>query len=159
MTYSTLKPGKPLAPGTKPLRRTPMRASLNPINRAGMATLRKRQGAPVVRKGTLKSRKVRANAAERAWMAAVAQLGCIVCRLQGRGFVPCAVHHIVEGARRLGHLFTIGLCDPGHHQHSPDPQQISRHPDKARFTAAYGCEYVLLETTKTLLRATGKVPS
>lgn len=74
----------------------------------------------------------------------VANFGCVVCWLQHHIKTPCAVHHIVEGARRLGHLFTIGLCDPGHHQGAQrDSGKISRHPWKARFEAAYGDEYEL----------------
>lgn len=109
-----------------------------------------RKAAPA-RKSAMKSRKIRPTAEESTWMDAVAELGCIVCRRQNRGYVPCAVHHIVEGGRRVGHLFTIGLCDPGHHQNTPDPEQISRHPNKARFTAAYGSEYELLEITQAIL--------
>lgn len=99
----------------------------------------------------MKHGKVPPNAAERRWMASVAELGCIVCRNLGYGVVPCAVHHIVEGGRRVGHMFTIGLCDPGHHQQSPDTAEISRHPDKARFEDAYGTEYELLAQTQLLL--------
>lgn len=93
----------------------------------------------------IKHGKVPATVEEKRWMANVAAFGCIVCHLQGRGYVPCAVHHIVEGGRRVGHLFTIGLCDPGHHQNTPDRSEISRHPNKARFVAAYGTEYELRE--------------
>lgn len=92
------------------------------------------------------------NAAERLWLARVADLGCIVCLLFHDSKTPCAVHHIVEGGRRLGHMWTIGLCDPGHHQNSPDKKaKISRHPTRARFVEAYGTEYGLLEKTKELL--------
>lgn len=90
--------------------------------------------------------------AEKAWMDLITALGCIVCRLQGRGYVPAAVHHIKQGNRRRGHLFTIPLCDPGHHQNAPASSgQISRHPDKARFEAEYGTEMQLLEETKRAL--------
>lgn len=164
-----------IKPGATPMKRsTPLRASKTPLNRAGMDTLRVRhQGAPVqadvdgeplytplpppgnqpaiYKRSTLKAKKIPPTAAERRWMAQVAKLGCIVCLRQGRGYVPCAVHHIVEGGRRLGHMHTIGLCDPGHHQKSPDPAQPSRHPDRARFTAAFGSEYELLEYTRELL--------
>lgn len=99
-----------------------------------------------------KSGKVKPNTEESEWMAKVAEFGCIVCHLFHRAKTPCAVHHIVEGGRRVGHLWTFGLCDPGHHQNAPvDSGKISRHPDKARFEAAYGTEYELLEKTKELL--------
>ena len=87
--------------------------------------------------------------AEREWMASVARLGCIVCRLQGRSYVPCAVHHILDGGRRKGHMETIGLCDPGHHQGAPKSSgQVSRHPNKAQFEARYGTEEFLLAVTR-----------
>lgn len=82
---------------------------------------------------------------ESAWMGWITDFGCVVCALQHKVKTPCAVHHIVEGGRRLGHLFTIGLCDPGHHQNTPDKAlKISRHPTKQRFEAEYGTEYELL---------------
>lgn len=127
---------------TKPMART------SAIGVLGAASVQRKAPA---RKAKMKAKKIRPTAAESTWMDAVAELGCIVCRKQHRGYVPCAVHHIVEGGRRLGHMFTIGLCDPGHHQNTPDPEQISRHPNKARFTAAYGSEYDLLEQTKMIL--------
>jgi hypothetical protein len=36
---------------------------------------------------------------ERAWMDSITRLGCIVCRIQGRGFVPAAVHHLLFGSK------------------------------------------------------------
>lgn len=82
-------------------------------------------------------------------MRAIVELGCIVCRLQQRGFVPAAVHHLTRGGVRIGHLDSIPLCDPGHHQGAPvGSGQISRHPDKARFEAAYGTEEALLAETR-----------
>jgi hypothetical protein len=142
---SPLKPGKPLQ------RKSPM-------NRTGVLSAtsfaRTKASDEKPKRRAMKHGKKPANAAESAWMASVAALGCIVCRRQGRGFVPCAVHHIIEGGRRVGHMSTIGLCDPGHHQNSPDPAQISRHPNKARFVAAYGTEYELLAETQALMGAT-----
>lgn len=80
---------------------------------------------------------------EQAWMDWVADFGCVVCWLFHKAKTPCAVHHIVEGGRRLGHLWTIGLCDPGHHQGGDQAIKISRHPNKKRFETAYGTEYEL----------------
>jgi hypothetical protein len=82
--------------------------------------------------------------AEKAWMAFITEFGCVVCWLHHGVKTPCAVHHIVEGSRRLGHLFTLGLCDPGHHQNGDQQLKISRHPYKARFESEYGTEYELL---------------
>lgn len=86
-------------------------------------------------------------------MDAITQLGCIVCRQQGRGFVPGAVHHLLEGGRRKGHLYTICLCDPGHHKGAPwGSGEVSRHPSKARFEARYGTEDSLWKLTQGLVR-------
>lgn len=85
-------------------------------------------------------------------MADVVEWGCIACRLDGWLPRPTAVHHIVVGGRRMGHLFSIGLCDPGHHQNGGQFGLISRHPNKARFEAKYGTELELLAMTKKELR-------
>lgn len=88
--------------------------------------------------------------AEKAWMDKIVRLGCIVCSIQGRGWVPCLPHHMLnESGHRIGHLFTIPLCDPGHHQGAPkNSGEVSRHPNKARFEAQYGTEEFLLEVTQ-----------
>lgn len=91
---------------------------------------------------------------ERAWCDAITQIGCIVClifeRLPG---VPGAVHHLKVGGRRTTHIDSICLCDPGHHQNSPTPKKISRHPNGARFEAAYGTEESLLEKSRSIVAA------
>lgn len=86
-------------------------------------------------------------------MAAISAYGCVVCRRQGRGYVPAAVHHLLSGGVRRGHLDTIPLCDPGHHQGAPaDSGEVSRHPHRAAFEAAYGTEDELLEFTREQIR-------
>ena len=92
--------------------------------------------------------------AERKWMDAITQLGCIVCYLQGHPGTPGVVHHILSpGKLRINHLHTICLCEAGHHQHGDGKIKISRHPFKARFEAAYGTEDYLLQKTKELVNA------
>lgn len=81
---------------------------------------------------------------ERAWMDSIVEFGCVACWLDGQPSRPCAVHHLLRGGQRIGHLHTIGLCDPGHHQGGQPLGLISRHPDKARFEAKYGTEAELL---------------
>jgi hypothetical protein len=83
--------------------------------------------------------------AEREWLDAITAYGCIACRIDGSGFRPAAVHHIVRGGQRLGHLFALPLCDPGHHQNGKQFGMVSRHPWKAEFEKRYGCELDLLE--------------
>jgi hypothetical protein len=87
---------------------------------------------------------------EREWMDRVRSFGCVACWLEGNQR-HCAVHHIVEGGRRLGHLFTIGLCDPGHHQGGQQFGMVSVHPWKARFEAKYGTQLELLAKLKVEL--------
>lgn len=82
---------------------------------------------------------------ERSWMDWITSRGCIACVMDGLGFRQPAVHHILRGGRRMGHLFTLPLCDPGHHQNGAQHGMVSRHPWKARFEARYGMELDLLE--------------
>lgn len=84
------------------------------------------------------------NKAEAEWMDKIVAYGCVACRIDGHFSRP-AVHHILRGGVRLGHLFTIPLCDPGHHQGGGAIGLVSRHPWKARFEARYGTELELLE--------------
>jgi len=89
---------------------------------------------------------------ERAWMDAITQLGCIVCLLfENAPGTPGAVHHLLRGGRRIGHLDTICLCDPGHHQNSPTPAKVSRHPSKAAFEKRYATEDYLLRRTRQIV--------
>lgn len=89
---------------------------------------------------------------ERAWMDAITALGCIACLIEGRERVPGAVHHILRGGHRIGHLHTICLCQPGHHMDGAHLGMVSRHPWKAQFEARYGTEAELLELTKKIVR-------
>ena len=88
---------------------------------------------------------------EAAWMDAITTIGCIACLLEGRSGVPGAVHHLLRGGQRIGHLFSICLCDPGHHQNGQARGLISRHPWKARFEARYGSEPLLLAKSRELV--------
>ena len=89
---------------------------------------------------------------EKAWMSAIAAYGCIACRLDGNGYREAAVHHLVSGNRRMGHMYTIPLCQPGHHMDGQQLGMISRHPWKARFEARYGSEMALLEKMREVIR-------
>lgn len=101
----------------------------------------------------LKYRRQRAmTKAEKKWMQAVAELGCIVCLNAGFGYVPCCVHHILESGRRKGHLHTIGLC-PGHHASGLNTKEVvSRHPWLQEFERRYGTEKELWKKTCDALR-------
>lgn len=89
--------------------------------------------------------------AERAWMDAIVELGCIACLLDGYSPRPTAVHHMLSGGRRIGHLSTIGLCDPGHHQNGLHIGLTCRHPWKAAFEAQYGTEANLLALLRLVI--------
>jgi hypothetical protein len=94
------------------------------------------------------------NAEERLWLNSIVAHGCIACGIDGtlvQGqdgvYEPQRpqVHHILRGGRRMGHLWTLPLCD-GHHQDGHGaPGLIARHPTKARFEERYGTELELLE--------------
>jgi Recombination enhancement, RecA-dependent nuclease len=78
---------------------------------------------------------------EREWMARVSEHGCVACHQDGTES-PASVHHIVHGNRRLGHLFTIGLC---YLHHQGDGRQVpSVHGTKRQFVQRYGSEMELL---------------
>lgn len=94
---------------------------------------------------------------EQAWMDAITELGCIVCRLfEDAPGTPGEVHHLKRGGRRIGHLASICLCAPGHHRQSTTPRKISRHPDQAAFERAYGTEAELLAQTRVLVARMGQ---
>jgi len=89
---------------------------------------------------------------EREWMEAITQIGCIVCLLfENAPGTPGAVHHLLRGGRRIGHLDTICLCDPGHHQKSPTLAKVSRHPNKALFERTYADEEKLLARSRRIV--------
>lgn len=89
--------------------------------------------------------------AEAEWMTRIVRYGCIACRKDGHAPRPTAVHHILSGGVRIGHLFTLPLCDLGHHQGGEQFGMVSRHPNKAAFEARYGTELELLAELKKAL--------
>jgi hypothetical protein len=89
--------------------------------------------------------------AEKLHMAAVADLGCIVCRNLGFGGTPAEIHHVryLAGAgQKAGHFETIGLCRTHHLQHG---YGISFHDGKVEWERNYGTEEMLLNQTRKLL--------
>ena len=89
--------------------------------------------------------------AEDTWKEEIRMMGCVVCWLQGHPRTPAAIHHLIEGGRKISELHTIPLCEPGHHQKGDGVIKISRHPTHARFTQAYGTDEYLLEVTQQLV--------
>lgn len=134
------------------MKRTAMKPSTKPMSRGqGFKPKTASASKAPAPRAKLKAKKIPPTAEESRWMAAIAELGCCVCMKFHQVHTPPAVHHIVEGGRRLGHFYTIPLCDPGHHQNSATWEKISRHPYKARFEKKYGTEYELLEYVQDLL--------
>ena len=79
---------------------------------------------------------------EREWMDRIQFLGCVACVKDGISDTPGEIHHIVQGNRRLGHLFTLLLCPP---HHRGDGRQVpSVHSTKRTFVQRYGSELELL---------------
>lgn len=75
--------------------------------------------------------------AEREWMDRARDYGCLAC-LQDGHQTSASIHHIVHGNRRLGHLFTLPLCEL---HHKGDGRIVpSVHFQKRTFAARYGSE-------------------
>lgn len=93
--------------------------------------------------------------AESRHMAAVASLGCIVCRTQRWGITPpelTAVHHITEGrglSQRTTHFEVIPLCAQ-HHQ--TGGHGVAIHAGERVWEARFGTERLLLAATYLLLK-------
>lgn len=83
-------------------------------------------------------------------MRRAAEHGCVAC-LQDGIQSPASIHHIVQGNRRLGHLFSIGLC----WQHHQGPEGV--HMAKRSFVARYGSELELLAGLQVSLGIYDKV--
>jgi hypothetical protein len=92
----------------------------------------------------------RHTAAEKAYLGAVASLGCAVCRHLGYGESPAIVHHqrTGMGKMRASHYQTVPLC-PKHHQDSGyGVHDIGRE----EFATLYGVSEVeLVEQTRATL--------
>lgn len=87
--------------------------------------------------------------AESEWMENITNIvGCIACRIDGHGYVPAAVHHVLSGQYRKGHLFSYPLC-PEHHQEGK--YGLCRHKNGHGFAGEYGSENELIELTKKWL--------
>lgn len=54
------------------------------------------------------------NAAERHHVDRVAQVGCVVCRRLGYGWVPAQIHHVAEGSGVRSWFSVAPLCSPHH---------------------------------------------
>ena len=89
--------------------------------------------------------------AEQAWMDAIVRIGCICCVRMGWGQTPAEVHHMLEGGRKLGHMWTIPLCMSHHRAGLNNKQIVSRDHNQRRFEARYGTERELHAATALLV--------
>lgn len=147
MRRTPLKPGKgfkPKLPPPRPVKTT----TYSPRPREAAVRVndgRARMVVQVPKPEKAKPGKVAPTVEERAWLDWIVAYGCVACRIDGFGVVPPAVHHLLRGGRRIGHLFSLPLCDPGHHQNGQQRGMVSRHPWRARFEQRYGSEQFLLD--------------
>lgn len=132
------------------LRRTTMKPSA-PLKRTVFARGERKEASAVAKLRNVKpTRKAKSTAAERAHLAAVAALGCILCQHLGFGPTPAEVHHVRvnHGWGRSGHFNTIGLC-PFHHAGQPGGVHSM---GRDEFTARYGIsELDLLQVVRIRL--------
>ena len=80
----------------------------------------------------------------------VRELGCVICRQQGKGRRPCEIHHVFGKTKPGAHFYVLPLCFE-HHRMGSGKEPISRHPYKARFESTYGTEEELLKLVDELL--------
>jgi len=94
-----------------------------------------------------------ATKAEKEWMDSIVDFGCLPCLLFFNApDTPAMCHHILnEANRRMGHMFTLPLCDGHHHVFQKNSGKIRRHPTKKQFVAAYGTELELLDIMQRII--------
>lgn len=90
---------------------------------------------------------------EKARDAKIRELGCIACYVQtGKTGTPACSHHITDTGRRKGDIYTIPLCNPGHHKDvQPGSGKEPFHHNKEAFEALYGTQDELYELTNRLI--------
>lgn len=87
--------------------------------------------------------------AEKEWLDAICQLGCVVCNIFLHVHSPAEPHHL-EGRTKKGcHFKTIPLCPP--HHRNPGKGHISRADGKKLFERTYMPESELLKQTEILV--------
>ena len=98
------------------------------------------------------------NKAEKNYMAAVADIGCIVCLNLGYGQSPAEIHHISTGAKskRASNFDIIGLC-PNHHRLGG--HGIAIHAGRKTWEARYGTENELMSQVRDIVGIAGLATS
>ncbi len=91
-----------------------------------------------------------ATKAEKAHMAAVVALGCIVHRNKGVFGVTAQIHHVTRGGRKRDHNKVIPLASQ-HHLEQDSVFGEAVHNGYKLFAKKYGTEQDLLQQVKELL--------
>lgn len=84
-------------------------------------------------------------AEQKRFWSALAELGCIACRADGRYNPVVSIHHIDGRTKPDAHWLVLPLCGP-HNQDTGHEYIIPVHPYKARFEKRYGRQIDLLKT-------------
>jgi hypothetical protein len=74
---------------------------------------------------------------------AVAEMGCIVCKMRGLGNTPAELHH-PWGRKGDNERKVLPLCFSHHRSGVKTDLFVSRHPYKKEFERRYGTETELL---------------
>lgn len=95
-------------------------------------------------------------AEEKRYMAAVASMGCIVCRVHYGVETEAAIHHCDGKTKEGAHFDVLPLCGRHHQLACPDGSYATRHGSgkragKYEFEQAYGTEEWLKEKVAELL--------
>ena len=87
--------------------------------------------------------------AEKEWLDAICQFGCIVCHNEYQIFSPACPHHMDGKTKEGAHFKTLPLC-AAHHQTGGDG--VAFHATgKKTWENRYGTQQELLEQTKKLV--------
>lgn len=144
-TTKLLQPGKPLQ------RKTPL-ARTGAMKSGAFARLAAREHKTVAK---IKSRGMKGRAptaVEKAFMDAIAGLGCIACAKDGHVNPWISLHHIDGRTKPGAHLLVLPLCAQHHQQDDTDPLgRVAVHGNKAQFEARYGSQLELLAEAKRKL--------
>ena len=89
-------------------------------------------------------------AEERRHLAAVAALGCCVCRREFGVYSPAAIHHTDGKTKPGSHMKVLGLCG-AHHQ--TGGRGVALHAGRVEWERLYGTQADLLEWTNQRLEA------
>jgi hypothetical protein len=92
---------------------------------------------------------------EAAWHDYLRQWGCVVCRFYWLVYTEPEIHHIIDGGKKIGHMWVLPLCL--RHHRMPGQGYATRHSDrgssgKAAFEAAYGTEIELMQMMCFMIR-------